>query len=137
MARSIVKPESTFDFYEGLDSLGRTLPVDLDFSRLPFCECGEAYLRWVQDRFPDLLEDPTPQTLDKALLAITTEYGYRREYVEPHELNTCLREVFEELLDAVMSKREELQRHPSGGAFGAKLHLGDDVEPAGETKAAS
>jgi hypothetical protein len=43
-----------------------------------------------------------------------------------HPFNSCIREVFEELLDLLTAKQEELRRHERSG--GATLHIGTTQE---------
>jgi hypothetical protein len=40
------------------------------------------------------------------------EYAYKRWFVKPHKLNSCLQDVFNELLDVITAKQDELNRHP-------------------------
>ena len=92
------------------ESLGKdALPVS-DFTRKPLCECGEGFLDWVEDAFPTLAEDITPRALDEVILVITKEYAHRQRTTPVHRLNHCLKDVFEDLIDAITDRQNALTR---------------------------
>ena len=65
---------------------------------------------WVEQTFPTLEEDITPQLLDEVILVITKEYANRARTTPVHRLNHCLKDVYGELLQAITAKQWELHR---------------------------
>jgi hypothetical protein len=78
-------------------------------------------------QFPDLLESPSIQMLDQAILALSKEFWFRTEDLVQCKFYSCLDAVFKELLDTLMDQREELLRHPSTAAAAA-VYMGEDEE---------
>ncbi len=103
---------------------------DLDFSRLPLCECGASLLEWMSVRFPDVLTAEKPQVLDLAIQALTKEYIARKGVYPEHPLNSCLSEIFNELLVLLRTKRDELARHDTSlqDMPTAQIYIGEDEE---------
>jgi hypothetical protein len=102
-----------FDFYPNLDIFGNPQPVPLDFSRKPYCECGEEFLVKIREQFETVLDSPTIRGLDEAILTLSIEYAERLKSLPEHPLNSCVPEVFNEVLSLLTEKRNELLRHPN------------------------
>jgi hypothetical protein len=117
--------EYTFDFYQGLTYFGRPEPFNPDFSRLPYCECGESFLLEIRERYGTLLDYPTLRGLDEAILTISLEYAERLKTLPEHPLNSCVPEVFAEVLGLLSQKRDKLLRHPKRAQ---QAHLSVGVE---------
>jgi hypothetical protein len=121
-------PPSNFTFEPQRDYLGRPLPPVLDYERLPTCECGESFLQFTRERFPDILDNPTLQKLDEALLTLTIEFGARLKTSPHHLLNSCLSETFSEIISLLTTKRDELLRHSKASRAPADLFVGLEEE---------
>lgn len=116
---------SNFNIFQELDSLGRPTPYNPDYQRLPYCECGESFLQFVRKQYPNLFDHPTLRTLDEAILHLTIEYAERRRQLKHHPLNSCVPEVFHEVLRIITAKRLELLRHPKG-SHQAHVYVGQE-----------
>lgn len=116
---------SNFSIYQNLDDFGSAVPFNPDFERLPYCECGEAFLQYVRKHYSNLFDHPTLRALDEAILSLTIEYAERRRQLKHHPLNSCVPEVFHEVLDVITAKRLELLRHPNGSHH-AHVYVGQE-----------
>jgi hypothetical protein len=118
-------------FYTAPAKQGNLAPGGFGTHHKPLCICGERFLAFAREYFPDLMADPTPQELEQALLTLTREYAHRKQFTPPnhHFLQRCLTDVFDELVLLINGKLEELNRlsHSSGGA-----HLFLGVDPTAE-----
>jgi hypothetical protein len=94
------------------DSFGRVQPVPLDFSRLPYCECAEAYLAEIKEQFGSVLDSPTVEGLEEAILLLSLSYAERLKQLPNHRFNSCVPEVFTEVLEILTDKRDALLRDP-------------------------
>ena len=116
---------SDFNIYQKLDDFGSRVPLHPNFQRLPYCECGESLLQYVQEHFSQVLAYPTIRTLDEAILSLTIEYAERRRNLKKHSLHSCVPEVFHEVLDILAAKRFELLRHPNR-SNAANVYVGQE-----------
>lgn len=100
-----------------------------DPNRKPLCRHAEEYLTWAAREFPDLVHATTLTELDEGILALTKEFAFRRRFITPERFNTCLEEVYLELLDGLIDRHLALYRHWSPpSAPTPTLFLGDDEE---------
>ena len=97
----------------------------IDFSELPYCECGLAFLQFLREHYEDVFDYPTAESLAVAVTAITAEFEARKARVPHHPFNTCVPDVYAAVKALLIQKQRELARKPTGAAA-AHLYLGHE-----------